>query len=204
MDNRSHVSDHAGACGYVNGEISLSHLLSLAYHDDNDQALDSLQQKLVQLHTGCFSLPVKLGIRFDSMRLETQDAMEIEERMINHEDQFIDMSHGYNIFLADDVFLNYGCVLLDVCPIRIGAKTQIGPGVQLYAADHPREAKDREAGYESGSPITIGKNVWIGGHAIVLPGITIGDNAVVGADSVVTRDVLANVTIVGNPAAPTR
>ena len=114
------------------------------------------------------------------------------------------LDYGYNIFLADDVFLNYGCVLLDVRPIRIGEKTQIGPGVQLYAADHPREAKDREAGFECGAPVTIGKNVWIGGHAIVLPGITIGDNAIIGAGSVVTRDVSANVTVVGNPAAPTR
>lgn len=110
------------------------------------------------------------------------------------------LDYGYQVFLGDDVSLNYGCVLLDVCPIRIGAKTQVGPGVQLYAADHPRNAADRQAGYECGAPISIGANVWIGGHAIVLPGVTIGDDAIIGAGSVVTQDVPAGATVVGNPA----
>lgn len=114
------------------------------------------------------------------------------------------LDYGYNVHLGDEVFLNYGCVLLDVCPIRIGAKTQIGPGVQIYAADHPRSAGDRDAGLECGAPVTIGRNVWIGGHAIVLPGITIGDDAIVGAGSVVTRDVPPGATVVGNPAGPRR
>ena len=110
------------------------------------------------------------------------------------------LDYGYNVHLADGVFLNYGCTLLDVCPIRIGADTQIGPGVQLYAADHPRSAADRDAGFECGAPVTIGRNVWIGGHAIVLPGVTVGDDAIIGAGSVVTRDVAAGATVGGNPA----
>ena len=110
------------------------------------------------------------------------------------------LDYGYNVHIADEVFLNYGCTLLDVCPIRIGDKTQIGPGVQLYAADHPRSATYRDAGFECGAPVTIGRNVWIGGHAIVLPGVTIGDDAVIGAGSVVTRDVAAGATVGGNPA----
>lgn len=114
------------------------------------------------------------------------------------------LDYGYNVHLGDGVFLNYGCVLSDVCPIRIGAKTQIGPGVQIYAADHPRSAADRDAGLECGAPITIGTNVWIGGHAVLLPGITIGDGAIVGAGSVVTRDVAPGTTVVGNPAGPPR
>ncbi|MGC3875283.1 sugar O-acetyltransferase [Halomonas sp. GXIMD04776] len=110
------------------------------------------------------------------------------------------IDYGYNIFLGDDVFMNYGCVLLDVCPIRIGDMAQIGPGVQIYAADHPRDPADRDQGLELGHPVTIGRNVWIGGLAIILPGVTIGEDAIVGAGSVVTRDVPDGATVAGNPA----
>jgi maltose O-acetyltransferase len=111
---------------------------------------------------------------------------------------FVD--YGYNVFLGTGVFMNYGCVLLDVCPIHIGDYTQIGPGVQLYTADHPRDADQRRAGIEFGAPIIIGSNVWIGGHAIIVPGITIGDDAIIGAGSVVTRSVPAGARVAGNPA----
>jgi maltose O-acetyltransferase len=108
--------------------------------------------------------------------------------------------YGSNIHLGADVFLNFNCVILDVAQVWIGDKTQIGPGVQILTADHPREAASREAGLESGLPIRIGRNVWIGGGALILPGVTIGDDCVIGAGSVVTRDVPAGATAVGNPA----
>lgn len=108
--------------------------------------------------------------------------------------------YGYNVHLGAGVFVNFGCVFLDVCPIEIGDGTQIGPGVQLYAADHPREASVRRSGLELGREIRVGPNVWIGGGAIVLPGVTLGDDAIVGAGSVVTRDVAAGETVMGNPA----
>lgn len=111
---------------------------------------------------------------------------------------FVD--YGTNVFLGEGVSMNYGCVLLDVCTIHIGDYTQIGPGVQLYTADHPREANLRRAGIEFGRPIKIGSNVWIGGHAIVLPGVTIGDDSIIGAGSVVTRDIPAGARVAGNPA----
>jgi maltose O-acetyltransferase len=100
--------------------------------------------------------------------------------------------------------MNFGCVLLDVCEIRIGEKMQIGPGVQIYTADHPRDPAERRAGVEFGRPVSIGANVWIGGHAIILPGVTIGDDAIIGAGSVVTRDVAAGASVVGNPARVVR
>ena len=112
--------------------------------------------------------------------------------------------YGYNIYLGREVFLNFNCVLLDVMPIRIGDKTQIGPGVQIYAADHPRDHEKRLAGLECGKSVMVGKNVWIGGGAILLPGITVGDDAVIGAGSVVTRDVAPGVTVAGNPARSLR
>lgn len=107
--------------------------------------------------------------------------------------------YGFNISLGANVFFNFNCVILDVVEVTIGDKTQIGPGVQILAADHPRDAAERASGFEFGRPIRIGCNVWIGGGAIVLPGVTIGDSAVIGAGSVVTRDVPAGVTAFGNP-----
>ncbi|MDZ4111505.1 MAG: sugar O-acetyltransferase [Brevundimonas sp.] len=108
--------------------------------------------------------------------------------------------YGYNIRLGRNVFLNFNCVILDVCEVDIGDGTQIGPGVQILTADHPREAAERAAGIEFGRPIVIGFNVWIGGGALILPGVTIGDDAIVGAGAVVTRDIPAGATAVGNPA----
>lgn len=108
--------------------------------------------------------------------------------------------YGWNIRLGAGVFLNFNCVILDVVPVEIGDRTLIGPGVQILAADHPREAATRAAGLESGRPIRIGADVWIGGGALILPGVTIGDGAIIGAGAVVTRDVPAGATAVGNPA----
>ena len=108
--------------------------------------------------------------------------------------------YGYNIELGANVFMNFNCVILDICTVSIGDDCQIGPAVQIYAADHPRDPVVRRSGLESGKPVRIGCNVWIGGGAIILPGVTVGDNAIIGAGSVVSRDVPAGVTVMGNPA----
>jgi len=108
--------------------------------------------------------------------------------------------YGYNIRLGRGVFLNFNCIILDVCEVAVGDQTQIGPGVQILAADHPRNPAERAAGIEFGRPIVIGRNVWIGGGALILPGVTIGDDAVIGAGAVVTRDVPVGATAMGNPA----
>src|SRR5450432_3120415 len=94
---------------------------------------------------------------------------------------------GYNIRLGPDVFLNFNCVILDVVAVSIGAGTQIGPAVQIYTADHPRDPVVRRSGLEFGRTIKIGCNVWIGGGAIILPGVTVHDDAIIGSGSVVTR-----------------
>ena len=108
--------------------------------------------------------------------------------------------YGFNIHLADEVFLNAGCVILDTAPVRIGARTLIGPRVQIYCAEHHKDPVKRRAGLEIARPMTIGEDVWIGGGAIIVAGITIGDRAIIGAGAVVTRDVAADATVVGNPA----
>jgi maltose O-acetyltransferase len=108
--------------------------------------------------------------------------------------------YGYNIRIGDSAFLNFNCVILDVVPVSIGDGAQIGPAVQIYAADHPRDADKRRAGLEYGRPVRIGSNAWIGGGAIILPGVTVGDGAIVGAGALVSRDVPAGATVVGNPA----
>ena len=108
--------------------------------------------------------------------------------------------YGWNIHLGAGAFLNFGCVILDVAEVRIGQGTHIGPQVQLLAADHPRDPATRASGLEYGRPVRIGRNVWIGAGALILPGVTVGDEALIGAGSVVTRDVPPGATVVGNPA----
>jgi maltose O-acetyltransferase len=108
--------------------------------------------------------------------------------------------YGFNIRIGAGVFLNFNCVVLDVVEITIGDRTQIGPGVQILAADHPRDPAERASGLEFGRPVRIGRNVWIGAGAIILPGVVIGDDALIGAGSVVTRDVAEGVAAFGNPA----
>jgi maltose O-acetyltransferase len=112
--------------------------------------------------------------------------------------------YGYNIRIGAGAFMNFGCVILDVVGVTIGEGCQIGPAVQIYTADHPRDPVERASGLESGKPVHIGRNVWIGGGAIIVPGVTIGDDAIIGSGAVVTRDVPAGVTVVGNPARPVK
>lgn len=113
------------------------------------------------------------------------------------------VDYGCHVHVAEGVFVNFGCVILDVCEVRIGARTQIGPYVQLLAADHPRDPSIRATGRENGAPVTIGADCWIGGGAVVLPGVTVGKGATIGANAVVTRDVAPGATVVGIPARPT-
>ena len=112
--------------------------------------------------------------------------------------------YGTNISIGARTFVNYDCVLLDCNTIAIGEEVQIGPGVHIYTATHPLDAKTRRSGWESADPVRIGNGVWLGGGAIVCPGVAIGDNTVVGAGSVVTKDLPANVLAVGNPCRVVR
>lgn len=107
--------------------------------------------------------------------------------------------YGTNIYIGDRVFFNFDCVVLDPAEVRIGNDVLFGPAVQIYTATHPLEAGVRREGLESALSIHIGSDVWVGGGAIICPGVRIGDGSVIGAGAVVTRDVPAGVFAAGNP-----
>lgn len=108
--------------------------------------------------------------------------------------------YGYNISTGEGSFINFGCTCIDLAPIRIGRRTLVGPNVQLLTAHHPFDAALRASGLERGLPIVIGDDCWLGGGVIVCPGVRIGDGSIVGAGSVVTKEVPAGVVVAGNPA----
>lgn len=112
--------------------------------------------------------------------------------------------YGSNIQLGDNVYFNFNCVVLDVAKVIIGSNTLFGPAVQVYTATHPMNAEERRSGLEFAKPVNIGSDVWLGGGAIVCPGVTIGDGSVIGAGSVVVRDVPAGVFAAGNPCRVVR
>ncbi|WPR76620.1 sugar O-acetyltransferase [Algoriphagus sp. NG3] len=108
--------------------------------------------------------------------------------------------YGTNIEVGDDVFFNFNCVVLDVCKVTLGDRVFVAPNVQFYAATHPVDAKLRGDMWEYGKPITIGNDVWIGGSAVICPGISIGARTVIAAGAVVTKSFPADVVVGGNPA----
>lgn len=108
--------------------------------------------------------------------------------------------YGFNIHVGKNFFMNFNGVILDVAPVVIGDNVMCGPAVQIYTATHPVDAQERIKGLEYAKPITIGNNVWIGGGAIICPGVSIGDNVTVAAGAVVVKSVPANVVVGGNPA----
>ncbi|PWH05265.1 maltose acetyltransferase [Brachybacterium endophyticum] len=110
------------------------------------------------------------------------------------------VDYGSRLFIGEGTFVNFGLVALDVVDVRIGARCQLGPNIQLLTAVHPLEADPRGEGWEAAEPITIGDDVWLGGGVIVCPGVTIGARSVIGAGSVVTSDVPADSLAVGSPA----
>ncbi len=114
------------------------------------------------------------------------------------------VDYGYQLHVGARTFANFGLVALDVTKIVIGDDVQIGPNVQLLTPTHPPDVELRRAKWEAAQPITIGNNVWLGGGAIVLAGRTVGENAIVGAGSVVTKDIPPNTLVVGNPARVVR
>jgi len=107
--------------------------------------------------------------------------------------------YGTNIKAGEKVFFNFNCIVLDVMQVTIGSRTLFGPNVQIYTATHPMNHKERASGLEYAKPVSIGEDVWVGGSAVICPGVTIGDRSVIGAGSVVTKDIPPDVFAAGNP-----
>lgn len=107
--------------------------------------------------------------------------------------------YGYNICVGENFYMNHNCVILDGAKVEFGDNVFIAPNCGFYTAGHPLDYETRNKGLEYAKPIKVGNNVWIGGNVIVLPGVTIGDNVVIGAGSVVNRDIPPNSVAVGNP-----
>ena len=147
--------------------------------------------------------------RIYQYNLLAPDAVEEQEKLIKtilgktgkyvHIEAPFHCDYGYNIEVGENFFANYNLTVLDVGLVRIGNNAQIAPNVSIYTAGHPVHPDSRNSGYEYGIAVTIGNNVWIGGNAVIMPGVTIGDNVVIGTGSIVTRDLPSNVIAAGNP-----
>lgn len=166
----------------------------LPYRGDDEIAASALRAR-------------RLARRFEDVQLEDPAASsEVLRELCGHVGVDvvvvapIRVDHGTYLSIGDRTFVNYGLTALDVAPIRIGDDVQIGPNVQLLTPTHPLDPDLRRTGIESGEPITIEDGVWLGGGVVVTPGVTIGRDSVVGAGSVVTKDVPPRSIAVGNPA----
>ena len=149
---------------------------------------------------------IELMFAFNQTRPDEEEKrQEILRRLINSKSDFhvepnFRCDYGFNIWVGDNFYANYDCTILDVCKVTIGNDVLLAPGVQILTATHPVDPAARLTQLECGKPVTIGNNVWIGGGAIICPGASVGDNCVIGAGSVVTKNIPADTVAVGNPA----
>ena len=162
---------------------------------------DPLDSQLGQERDRCRDLCLRLNATREDQKEERQRLL--SELFGTETDAWVQppffCDYGTNIVLGCKVFFNFNCVVLDVAQVTIGNNVLFGPAVQIYTATHPINAAERRKWLESAKPITIGSDVWVGGGAIICPGVTIGDRTVIGAGSVVTRSIPADVVAAGNP-----
>ena len=165
----------------------------MAYFADESVTAEMVTaKKAVRKYNECMPFDVEQGEKY------------LNEAGIRHKGSVyfappLHCEYGSHIEIGEGFYANTGCVMLDVGRITIGDNVLFGPNVSLYTAGHPIHPESRKSGYEYGIPIKIGDNVWIGGSCVILPGVTIGNNVVIGAGSVVTKDIPDNVCAAGNP-----
>ncbi|HIY01246.1 MAG TPA: sugar O-acetyltransferase [Candidatus Blautia faecipullorum] len=165
----------------------------MAYFADESVTAEMVTaKKAVRKYNECMPFDVEQGVKY------------LNEAGIRHKGSVyfeppFHCEYGSHIEIGEGFYANTGCVMLDVGRITIGDNVLFGPNVSLYTAGHPIHPESRKSGYEYGIPIKIGDNVWIGGSCVILPGVTIGNNVVIGAGSVVTKDIPDNVCAAGNP-----
>jgi maltose O-acetyltransferase len=163
---------------------------------------DPLDQELAEDRVRTRLLLKRLN---DSREDHTEERMNILKELIPHAENGLWLQppffcdYGYNMVVGEKVFFNFNCVVLDVTYVTIGSRTMFGPNVQIYTATHPLDHIERSAGKEFAKPIKIGADVWIGGSVVICPGVSIGDRTVIGAGSVVTKNIPADVFAAGNP-----
>ncbi|MFI2742674.1 sugar O-acetyltransferase [Zhouia sp. PK063] len=163
---------------------------------------NALDQELSQERTDCRMLLKALN---ESLENEPQQRATIVKQLLPNATKSVWIQppfycdYGYNITIGKKVFFNFNCVILDVMPVIIGDRSLFGPNVQIYTATHPLNYKERATGLENAKSIHIGKDVWVGGSVVICPGVTIGDRTVIGAGSVVTKDIPSDVFAAGNP-----
>ncbi|WP_066705036.1 sugar O-acetyltransferase [Celeribacter ethanolicus] len=161
-----------------------------------DPEIDAIRTRVFDaVHRHNMALPSERGNMHPALR----EVIAAAPESARIEGQF-HLLYGENLFLGEEAFLNVGCVVLDSGRVEIGARTMIGPKAQIYCADHHRDPVLRGQLIERALPVTISQDVWIGGGAIVLPGVSIGGRAIVGAGAVVTKNVAPGARVVGNPA----
>ena len=170
-------------------------MLSSELYDASDSELVSMRNKARALITRYNQTPYT---DHSSLRNILEELLGSIGRKVDIQAPFF-VDYGKHVFIGNNVFMNFNCIILDTAEVHIGENTMFGPNVQLYTASHPLIAAERIKGPELGYPIHIGKNVWIGGGVIVCPGIKIGDHTTIGAGSVVTKDIPSNVFAAGNP-----
>jgi maltose O-acetyltransferase len=171
-------------------------MLAGKMYDPSDPQLVAERQKARQLFRAFNACGEQEVIKRADLLLELLPA---QKKGLYIEPPFY-CDYGYNIILGEQVYMNFNCCILDVMPVEIGHRVMMAPGVHIYTATHPLNAKARNSGREFAKPVTIGNDVWIGGGAIICPGVSIGNGVVIGAGAVVTRNVPDNVLVAGNPA----
>lgn len=176
-------------------KTELEKMLSSELYDASDAQLVEMRVKARTLFTQYNAIPVE---NTEARKATLQQLLGTTGSNIDIQTPFY-CDYGCNIYAGENLFMNFNCIILDCAEVRIGDNVMMGPNVQLYTATHPLQAAERIKGPEMAFPITIGNNVWLGGGAIVCPGVTIGDNTTIGSGSVVTKDIPANVFAAGNP-----